>query len=234
MRVYSGRRYETRDPIVARNGASSSIPVVGAEVQITVSARHNITDAAELPLEQAFLASDSARSGIHSKTQQMRAAQSPHEQVIRELREPLPAVERRAARRDRGVVERNRLTHGRHRPTPFDRGPSIVNAAIDHVYLVVARCAMFRFPEVAGCRMPINSLRVPVTVRIDRWAEGIGARRRAIGIDAENLSCQRRDVLRELFGGGIAGGDVEKAVRTEAEPAAVVNDVRGNVVEKEG
>jgi hypothetical protein len=95
MQVWrSGRWDKSRDSVVSHSGAPSSIPIVGAEVQVTVGARHDITNAAELPLEQAFLADDSVRRGIDSKPQQMRAAQCADEQIVRKLRERLSAIER--------------------------------------------------------------------------------------------------------------------------------------------
>src|SRR6185503_2210126 len=158
----SGRRYQTRDPIVSHDRTPSPIPIVGAEVQEAVRTGHDITNAAELSLEQAFLADDSPRCGIDSNAQQMRAAQSPDKQVVRELGEPLAAIKGGAARRDRGVVERNRFTHARHRLAAFDARPSVVDGGIDDVDFVVACCAMLRLPEIAGCRMPIDPLRIPV------------------------------------------------------------------------
>jgi hypothetical protein len=61
-----------------------------------------------------------------------------------------------------------------------------------------------------------------VAERPDRRAEGVVARDRPVGVHAEDLAVQGAAVLGALAVAGVAGADVELAVRPERDAAAVV------------
>src|SRR5882672_1777364 len=163
----SGRRDEARDAIVVRGRVAAAVAIVRAEVHVAIGPGDDVADASELSFEQTLLSNQPARGRIDSKPQQQRASQRGDEEIVRELGEPLAAVEGRPAWRNRGVVERDRSTHRWQRLIALNSRPSVVRSTIHDVDLVVAGCTVLRRPQIAGRRVPVEPLRVPMPVRVD-------------------------------------------------------------------
>ena len=102
-------------------------------------------------------------------------------------------------------------------------GPAVVAAGLDQVELVERV-----LPELAGPQpvlsVPGEALHVAVAHRVDRRRRGRVVRRgRAVArIDPQDLAGQGPGVLGERAVGGVAGADVEVAVRAELDPPTVV------------
>jgi hypothetical protein len=99
------------------------------------------------------------------------------------------------------------------------------------IQLVAAGSAMFDGPELSGFRMKRRRLNVPMSVgpdlRFDAGAsdERIVARNAAVGVDADDLSDRRGEILRPVaIVGAIALRDEHRAViaKDDARPEVVV------------
>src|SRR5688572_26311745 len=62
-------------PVVRSRRTSTSVSIVGAEIQQAVRSVDDLADSAEPPVEEPFLRSDPACGGVDHKTEQMCPAQ---------------------------------------------------------------------------------------------------------------------------------------------------------------
>jgi hypothetical protein len=114
-------------------------------------------------------------------------------------------------------------------PTPELDRPSEVPSALHAVDLVVAIGPVLRLPEVAGPRIETQAEGVADPERVDgiAGAERVVRRDRSVREEPQDLSSHTGGILRELRLMGLAGHDVERAVRAEREVAAIVIAVHG-------
>src|SRR6185503_422300 len=116
----------------------------------------------------------------------------------------------------------------------LDAWPPEVQPGANRIHFIVAVVAVLGFPQLTARGMPVEPLRIAMSVREHRRREAIVARHRAIAIEAKELSGERGDILRVVAVGGIAGAGVEQAIRSKTEPATIVNLRRWSVVEQYG
>ena len=203
------------------SGAAAAIAVVREQVEVSVRAADDVTKAAVGSVEQALLGDDPAC--VSRESREVCAAQRSDEEIVGELRYPLTAIERDPGGRDRRRIEDDRRHHARSRRGALNHWPAIVRSRLNDVDLVVAARSVLGFPEIAGDRVPVDALRIAVTVGEHGRTESVPRRRRASRRDTKNFSSERRDVLREVRVRGIASGRIQKAVRPELQSAAVVD-----------
>ncbi|GBC77937.1 hypothetical protein HRbin08_01423 [bacterium HR08] len=94
---------------------------------------------------------------------------------------------------------------------------------------------MLRAEERAGDGMPRQALRIPMPIaphrRVGEW---VIRRDRTIGIEAQDLSSQRREVLRRGRNVRISSGDVELPIRAELDAPAIMDHAPRDAVEDDG
>src|SRR5690606_613709 len=111
-------------------------------------------------------------------------------------------------------------------------GPAIVGARLDDVHFVVALRPMLACIQLAGDRMPSQSLYVAVTIRIHRRTfERVIVWDSAVRVQTQYLACQRIGVLCKFRTPHVARCNVQLAVRAELDPAAVVPGGRRDSVD---
>src|SRR3954447_4999849 len=116
----------------------------------------------------------------------------------------------------------------------LDLGPAVVLAGLDEVELVVGVLAELTGPHALPA-VPGEALDVAVAVRPDRGAsERVAGRGVPVRSDAKDLAAERVEVLRQGRVAGLAGADVEVAVRPEGDAATVVVAPAGDAREDHG
>jgi hypothetical protein len=138
--------------------------VAGEGVDRAVRPFHHGADAAEPALEERLVLLDAA-VGVEAHAPDLLADQRP-DQVVAAPRRAGPADERRARRRDRRRVDRDRRLE-----VPvvlsLDARPSVVGAPAQDVQLIVALVAVLGRDERSAARPPVEPLRVAVPERED-------------------------------------------------------------------
>src|SRR5439155_12208090 len=123
-----------------------------------------------------------------------------------------------------------------------DDRPSVVDAGIDAIHLVVTAVLLQRRisarsmlgGEEPAARIPGEALRIAVPVGPDRrTGDRVVHRNRAVPLQTQDLAVERTEVLRQRVVSGIADADVELAVGTDANPSAVVDVATGEAVQKD-
>ncbi len=188
--------------------------------------------------QEPFLADD--LGSVEAEAEDAFAAEAADEEVVLELGKGVSSVENGASGGGGWeAVEGEGRDHSRVGLFVVNRGPAVVLPFLDDVDFIATGGAVFGFEKSFGAGLEIQPLAVSMAVGPDFGSgvglidEGVVLGDLAVFVQSEDFAGEGIEALGEVGLVGVSGGDVELAVRTEAQATPGVVGEGGDVLDND-